>query len=149
MMRVKEENEKASLKLNIKETKIMAFSPIILWQIEGVKVEAVTDVILLGTKITGDSDSSNEIKRRLLLGREVMTNLSNILKSRDVTLRTKVHMVKAVVFPVVMYRCESWALKKAEQQRIDAFKLWGWKRCLRVPWTAKEVKPVNPKGNQP
>ena len=149
MMRVKEENEKASLKLNIKETKIMAFSPIILWQIEGVKVEAVTDVILLGTKITGDSDSSNEIKRRLLLGREVMTNLSSILKSRDVTLRTKVHMVKAVVFPVVMYRCESWALKKAEQQRIDAFKLWGWKRCLRVPWTAKEVKPVNPKGNQP
>ena len=148
-MRVKEENEKASLKLNIKETKIMAFSPIILWQIEGVKVEAVTDVILLGTKITGDSDSSNEIKRRLLLGREVMTNLSSILKSRDVTLRTKVHMVKAVVFPVVMYRCESWALKKAEQQRIDAFKLWGWKRCLRVPWTAKEVKPVNPKGNQP
>ena len=129
-MRVKEENEKASLKLNIKETKIMAFSPIILWQIEGVKVEAVTDVILLGTKITGDSDSSNEIKRRLLLGREVMTNLSSILKSRDVTLRTKVHMVKAVVFPVVMYRCESWALKKAEQQRIDAFKLWGWKRCL-------------------
>ena len=136
-MRVKEENEKASLKLNIKETKIMAFSPIILWQIEGVKVEAVTDVILLGTKITGDSDSSNEIKRRLLLGREVMTNLSSILKSRDVTLRTKVHMVKAVVFPVVMYRCESWALKKAEQQRIDAFKLWGWKRCLRVPWTAR------------
>ena len=113
MMRVKEENEKASLKLNIKETKIMAFSPIILWQIEGVKVEAVTDVILLGTKITGDSDSSNEIKRRLLLGREVMTNLSSILKSRDVTLRTKVHMVKAVVFPVVMYRCESWS-EKAE-----------------------------------
>ena len=149
MMRGKEENEKASLKLNIKETKIMAFSPIILWQIEGVKVEAVTDVIFLGTKITGDSDSSNEIKRRLLLGREVTTNLNNMLKSRDVALRTKVHMLKAVVFPVVMYRCESWALKKAEQQRIDAFKLWGWKRCLRVLWTAKEIKPDNPKGNQP
>ena len=149
MMRGKEENEKASLKLNIKETKIMAFSPIILWQIEGVKVEAVTDVIFLGTKITGDSDSSNEIKRRLLLGREVTTNLNNMLKSRDVALRTKVHMVNAVVFPVVMYRCESRALKKAEQQRIDAFKLWGWKRCLRVPWTAKEIKPDNPKGNQP
>ena len=104
MMRVKEENEKASLKLNIKETKIMAFSPIILWQIEGVKVEAVTDVILLGTKITGDSDSSNEIKRRLLLGREVMTNLSSILKSRDVTLLRKVRIAKAVVFPGVMYR---------------------------------------------
>ena len=148
-MRGKEENEKASLKLNIKETKIMAFSPIILWQIEGVKVEAVTDVIFLGTKITGDSDSSNEIKRRLLLGREVTTNLNNMLKSRDVALRTKVHMVKAVVFPVVMYRCESRALKKAEQQRIDAFKLWGWKRCLRVPWTEKEIKPDNPKGNQP
>ena len=146
-MRMKDKS--AGSKVNIKKTKIMASSPITSWQIEGGKVEAVTDVILLGTKITGDSDSSNEIKRRLLLGREVMTNLSSILKSRDVTLRTKVHMVKAVVFPVVMYRCESWALKKAEQQRIDAFKLWGWKRCLRVPWTAKEVKPVNPKGNQP
>ena len=136
LMKVKEESEKAGLKLNIQRTKIMATGPITSWQIEGEKVEIVAYFLSLGSKITGDSDSSNEIKRRLLLGREVMTNLSSILKSRDVTLRTKVHMVKAVVFPVVMYRCESWALKKAEQQRIDAFKLWGWKRCLRVPWTS-------------
>ena len=112
MMRVKEENEKASMKLNIKKTKIMAFSPIILWQIEGVKVKAVTNVLSLGTKIIGDSDSSNEIKRRLLLGREVMTNLKSILKSIDITLLTKFCIVKTVVFPAVMYRCESWIIKK-------------------------------------
>ena len=127
----------------------MASSSITSWQIDWETVETVTDFIFLGSKIIADGDCSNEIKRRLLLGREVTTNLNNMLKSRDVALRTKVHMVKAVVFPVVMYRCESRALKKAEQQRIDAFKLWGWKRCLRVPWTAQEIKPDNPKGNQP
>ena len=112
-------------------------------------MEAVTDFIFLGSKITVDSDCSHEIKKYFLLERKAMTNLDSISKSRDITLLTKVHMVKAVVFPVVMYRCESWSLKKAEQQRIDAFKLWSWKRCLRVPWTAKEIKPVNPKGINP
>ena len=117
--------------------KIMASSPTISWQIDGETVETVTDFILGGSKITADADWSHEIKRRLLLGRKVMTNLDNMLKSRDITLPTKVHLVKAMVFPVVMYGCESWTLKKAERQRIDAFELWCWRRLLRVPWTAR------------
>ena len=124
LMRVKEESEKAGLKLNIQKTKIMASSPITSWQIEGEKVEAVTDFIFLGSKITADSDCSQEIKRCLLLGRKVMTNLDSILKSRDITLPTKVHLVKAMVFPVVMYGYENWTVKKAERRRIDDFELW-------------------------
>ena len=124
LMRVKEENERAGLKLNIQKTKIMASSPITSRQIEGGKVEAVTDFIFLGSKITVDSDCSHEIKRSLLLGRQTMTNLDSLLKSRDVALLTKVHTVKATVFPVTMYRCESWTIKAAEHQRTDAFKLW-------------------------
>ena len=134
LMQVKEESEKVGLKLNIQKTKIMASGPITSWQIDG---ETVTDFILGGSKITVDGDCSHEIKRHLLLGRKVMTNLDSILKSRDVTLPTKVRPVKAMVFPVVMYRCESWTIKKAECQRIDAFKLWCWRRLLRVPWTAR------------
>ena len=126
-MRMKEESEKADLKLNIQKTKIMASSPIASWQTEGEKVETVTDLIFLGSKITADSDCSHEIKRRLLLGRKAMTNLDSILKSRDITLLTKVRLVKAMVFPVVMYGCESWTIKKGECQRIDAFKLWCWR----------------------
>ena len=137
LMRVKEENEKAALKLNIQETKIIAYGPITSWQIEWEKVATVTDFIFLGSKITADSDYSHEIKRRLLLRRKAMTNLERVLKSRDITLPTKVNIVKARVFPVVMYRCESWTIKKAEHQRINAFKLWCWRRLLRVPWTAK------------
>ena len=117
--------------------KIIASSPITSWQIDGETVETVADFILLGSKITADGDCSHEIKRRLLLGRKVMTNLDNILKSRDITLSTKVHLVKAMVFPVVMYGCESWTIKKIECQRIDAFELWCWRRLLRVPWTAR------------
>ena len=124
LMKVKEENEKVGLKLNIQKTKIMAFSPITSWQIDGETEETVADFILGGSKITADSDCSHEIKRRLVLGRKVMSNLDSILKSRDITLPTKVHLVKAMVFPVVMYRCESWTVKKAEHQRIDAFELW-------------------------
>ena len=131
---MKEESEKAGLKLSIQKTKIMASGPITSWQIDG---ETVADFIFLGSKITADGDCSHEMKRRLLLGRKVMTNLDSILKSRDITLPTKVHLVKAMIFPVVMCRCESWTLKKAERQRIDAFKLWCWRRCLRVPWTAR------------
>ena len=134
-MKVKEENEKAGLKLNIQKTKIMASGPITSWQIDGETVEKVTD--FLGSKITADSDCSHEIKRHLLLGRKVMTNLDSILKSRDITLPTKVHLVKAMIFPVVMYACESWTIKKAERRRIDAFELWCWRRLLRVPWTTR------------
>ena len=133
-MKVKEESEKVGLKHNIQKTKIMASGPITSWQIEG---EAVADFIFLSSKITVDSDCSHEIKRRLLLGRKVMTNLDSILKSRDITLSTKVCLVKATVFPVVVYGCESWTVKKAERQRIDAFELWCWRRLLRVPWTAR------------
>ena len=136
MMKVKEESEKAGLKLNIQKTKIMTSGPITSWQIDGETVKTVTD-IFLGSKITADGDCSHEIKRRLLLGRKVMTNLDSILKSRDITLPTKVHLVKAMVFPVVMYGCESWTIKKAEHRRIDAFELWYWRRLLRVPWTAR------------
>ena len=134
LMKVKVESEKVGLKLNIQKTKIMASGPITSWQIDG---ETVADFIFLASKITVDGDCSYEIKRRLLLGRKVMTNLDSILKSRDTTLPTKVCLVKAVVFPVVMYGCESWTIKKAEHQRIDAFELWCWRRLLRVPWTAR------------
>ena len=134
LMKVKEENEKVGLKLNIQKTKIMASSSITSWQIDG---ETVSDFIFWGSKITADGDCSHEIKRRLLFGRKVMTNLDSILKSRDIALPTKVHLVKAMVFPVVMYRCESWTIKKAECRRIDAFELWCWKRLLTVHWTAR------------
>ena len=136
-MKVKEESEKAGLKLNIHKTKIMASRPITSWEIDGETVETVSDFILGGSKITADSDCSHEIKRRLLLGRKVMTNLDSIFKGRDITLPTKVRLVKAMVFPVVMYGCESWTVKKAEGQRIDVFELWCWRRLLRVPWTAR------------
>ena len=136
-MKVKEESEKVGLKLNIQETKIKASSPITSWEKDGETVEAVSDFIFLDSKITADGDCSHEIKRRLLLGRKVMTNLDSILKSRDITLPTKVCLVKAVVFPVVMYGCESWTIKKAERRRIDAFELWCWRRLLRVPRTAR------------
>ena len=125
------------LKLNIQKTKIMASGPITSWQIDAETVETVADLILGVSKITADGDCSHEIKRRLLLGRKVMTNLDSMLKSRDITLPTKVHLVKAMVFPVVMYGCENWTLKKAEHRRIDAFELWCWRRLLRVPWTAR------------
>ena len=134
LMKVKVEGEKVGLKLNIQKTKIMASGPITSMQING---ETVSDFILGGSKITADGDCSHEIKRRLLLGRKIMTNLYSILKSRDITLPTKVRLVKAIVFPVVMYRCESWTIKKDECQRIDAFELWCWRRLLRVPWTAR------------
>ena len=134
LMKVKEETEKAGLKLNIQKTKIMTSGPITSWQIDG---EIVSDLIFLGSKITADGDCSHEIKRRLLLGRKVMTNLDSTLKSRDITLPTKVHLVKAVIFPVVMYGCESWTVKKAEHRRIDAFELWCWRKLLQVPWTAR------------
>ena len=136
LMKVKEESEKIGLKFNIQKTKIMASDPITSWEIDGETVETVTVFIFLGSKIT-DGDCSHEIKRRLLLGSKVMTNLDSILKSRDITLPTKVHLVKAMVFPVVMDVCESWSIKKAEYQRIDAFELWCWRRLLRVPWTAR------------
>ena len=145
-MRVKEESEKADLKLNIQKTKIMASGPITSQQIEGERMETVTDFIFLGFKVTADGDCSHEIKRRLLLGRKAMTNLDSILKSSDITLPTKIHLVKAMVFPVVTYglRVESWAIKKAEHQSIDAFELWCWRR-LESPLDCKEIKPVNPK----
>jgi len=135
--KVKEESEKFGLKPNIQKTKIMASSPITLWQIGGQTVEMVTDFNFGGSKITADGDCSHEIKRRLLIGRKTMTYLHSILKSRDIVLPTKVHLVKAMVFLVVMYGCESWTTKKAERQRIDAFKLWCWRRLLRVPWTSR------------
>ena len=133
-MKVKEESEKVGLKLNIQKTKIMASGPITSWQIDG---ETVADFILGIWKITADGDCSHEVKRRLLLGRKVMTNLDSVLKSNDITLSTKIHLVKTMVFPVVMYGCESWAIKKAEHQRTDAFELWCWRRLLRVPWTTR------------
>ena len=133
LMKVKEESEKVGLKLNIQKTKIMASRPITSWHIDGETMETVTDFIFGGSKITADGDCSHEIKRSLLFGRKAMTNLDSILKSRDITLPTKVRLVKAVVFPVVMYGFESWIIKKAEHQRIDAFELWCWRRLLRVP----------------
>ena len=135
-MKVKEESEKVGLKFNLQKTKIMTSSSITSWQIDRETMETVRDFIFLGSKIAADGDCSHEIKRRLLLGRKVFTNLESILNSRDITLPTKVCLVKAMVFPVVMYGCESWTVKKAEQQRIDAFELWYWRRLLRVPWTA-------------
>ena len=137
LMKVKEESEKVGLKLTIQKMKIMASSPITLWEIDGETVETVSDFIFGGSQITADGDWSHEIKRRLLLGRKVMTNLDSIFKSRDITLPAKVHLVKAMVFPVAMYGCESWTVKKAERWRIDAFKLWCWRRHLRVPWSAR------------
>ena len=134
---MKEESEKVGLKLNIQKTKIMASGPITSWQIDGKTVETVADFILGGSKITADGDCSHEIKRHLPLGRKVMSNLDSIVKGRDITLPTKVHLVKAMVFPVVMYGCESWTIKKAEHQRTDAFELWCWRRLLRVPWMAR------------
>ena len=137
LMKVKEESEKVGLKLNIQKIKVMASGPITSWKIHGETVETVSDFILGGSKITADDDCSHEIKRRLLLGRKVMTNLDSISKSRDITLPTKVCLVKAMVFPVVMYGCESWTVKKAERWRMDAFQLWCWRRLLRVPWIAR------------
>ena len=146
-MKVKEESEKVGLKLNIQKTKIMASGPITSWQIDG---ETVSDFIFWGFKITADGDCSHEIKRFLLLGRKVLSNLNSLLKSRDITLSTKVRLVKAMVFPAVMYGCESWTVKKAECQRIDAFELWCWRRLLRVPWTARRynqsiLKEISPR----
>ena len=137
LMKVKEESERVGLKLNIQKTKITASGPITSWEIVGETVDTVSDFILGGSKITADGDCSHEIKRRLLLGRKVMTNLDSILKSRDITLPTRVCLVKATVFPVVMYGSESWPIKKAECQNIDSFELWCWRRLYRVPWTAR------------
>ena len=137
LMRVKEESERAGLELNIHNTKITAYSPITSWQKDGETMKTMIDFICLGSKTTADGDCSHEIKRRLLLGRKVMTNLDSIFKSRDITLPTKICLVKAKVFPVVIYGCESWTVKKAERRRIDAFELWCWRRLLRVPWTAR------------
>ena len=136
-MKVKEESEKVGLKLNIQKTKIMASGPITSWQIDGETVETVADFICGGSKITADGDCSHEIKRCLLLGRKVMTILDSIFKSRDITLPKKIHLVKAMVFTVIMCGCESWTIKKAECRRTDAFELWCWRRLLRVPWTAR------------
>ena len=149
LVKVKEESEKVGLKLNIQKTKIMASGPITSWEIDGETVETVSDFILGGSRVTADGDCSHEIKRHLLLGRKVMTNVDSILKSRDITLPTKVHLVKAMVFPVVMYGCESWTVKKAECRRTDAFELWCWRRLLRVPQTARRsnqsiLKEINP-----
>ena len=137
LLTLKEEREKAGLKLNIHEMKIMASSPITFWQIDGETMETVTDFIFWGSKITADGDCSHDIKRCLLLGRKVMNNLDTILKNRDITLQTKVCLVRAMTLPVVVYGCESWTIKKAEHRRIDAFELWCWRRLLRVPWTAR------------
>ena len=149
LMKVKGESEKVGLKLSIQKTKIMASSPITSWQIDGETMETVRDFILGGSKMTADSDCSHEIKRHLLLGRKAVTNLDSILKSRDITLLTKVCLVKAMAFPVVTYECESWTIKKVECRRTDAFELWCWKRLLRVPWTARRsnqsvLKEINP-----
>ena len=149
LMKVKEESEKAGLKLNIQKMKIMASGPITSWQIDGETMERVGDFIFLGSKILADGDCSHEFKRCLLLGRKSVTYLDSILKSKDITLSTKVHLVKAMVFPVVMYGCKSWTIKKAEHRRTDAFELWCWRRLLRVPWTSgrsnqsilKEISP--------
>ena len=137
LMNVKEESETVGLKLNIQKMKIMAPGPITSWEIDGETVETVSDFIFLGSKITADGDCSHEIKRRLLLGRKVTTNLDSIFKGRDITLPTKVHLVKAMVFPVVLYGGESWTIKKAEHRTTDAFELWCWRRLLRLPWTAR------------
>ena len=147
LMKVKEESEEVGLKLKIKKTKIMASGPITSWQIDGETMEIVREIIFLGSKITARGDCSHEIKRHLLLGRKVVTNLDSILKSRDITLPTNVHLVKAMVFPVVMYACESWTIKKAVCRRMYAFELWCQRRLLRVPWT-KEIQPVHPEGDQ-
>ena len=149
LMNVKEESEKVDFKLNIQKTKIMASSPISSWKTDGEEMERVTYFIFWGSKIIADGDHSHEIKRRLLLGRKVMSSLDSIFKSRDITLSTQVCLVKAIIFPVVMYGCESWTIKKAECQRIDAFKLWCWRRLVRVPWTARRsnhsiLKEINP-----
>ena len=148
-MKVNVENENVGLKLNIQKTKIMASGPIISWEIDGETVETVSDFIFWGSKITADGDCSHDIKRRSLLGRKVVTNLDSTLKNRDITLLTKIHLVKAMVFPVVMYGCESWTVKKTERRRIDGFELWCWRRLLRVPWTARRsnqsiLKEINP-----
>ena len=149
-MKVKEESEKAGLKLNIQKTKIMASGPITSWQIYGETMETVADIIFLGSKIISDGDCSHEIKRRLLLGRKVMTNLDKQnLKSRDSTLPTKVHVVKAMVFPIVMYECKSWTIKKAEHQRIDAFEVWCWRRLFRVSCIARRSNQSVPEENSP
>ena len=137
LMKVKEESEKVDLKLNSQKTKIMASGCITSWQTDGERMETVTDLIILGPKITADGDCSHEIKRCLLIGRKAMTNLDSVLKSRDITLLTKVCLVKVMVFPVVMYGCENWTIKKAKNQRIDVFELWCWRKLLRVPWTAR------------
>ena len=137
LMKEKEETEKADIKLNIQKTKIMVSGPITAWQIDGEMMETVTDVIFLGSKITADGECSHEIKRCLLLGRKAVTNLDSILSSRDITLLTKARLVKAMVFPAVMYGYESWTIKKAECRRLDAFELWCWRRLLRVPWTLR------------
>ena len=147
LIKVKEESEKVGLKLNIQKTKIMASGPITSWEIVGETVETVSDFIFLGSKITADGDCSYEIKRRLLLGRKVMANVNSILKSRDITLPAKVHLVQAMVFPVVIYGCESWMVKKDEHRRIDAFELWCCRK-LESPLDCKEIQPVHPKGNQ-
>ena len=149
LMKVKKESEKVGLKLSIQKTKIMTSGPITSWQIDGETTEMVRDFIFLGSRITADGDCSHEIKRHLLLGRKAMTNLDSILESRYITLPTKVHLVQAMVFPVVMYGCESWTIKNAEHQGIDAFELWCWRRLLRVPWTARKsdqsiLKEINP-----
>ena len=149
LMKVKEESAKVGLELNIQKTKIMASGPISSWEINGETVQTVSDFILGGSKITADGNYSHEIKRRLLLGRKVMTNLDSLLKSRDITLPTKVHLVKPMVFPVVMYGCENWTVKKVKHRKIDAFELWCWRRLLRVPWTASRsnqsiLKEINP-----
>ena len=146
LMKVKEESEKVGLKLNIQKTKMVASGPITSWEIDGETVETVADFILGGSRITADGDCSHEIKRCLLFGRKVMTNLDSIFKSRDITLLTNVHLVKAMVFPVVMYGCESWTMKKAEGRRIDASELQCWKRLLRVP-DCKEIQPVHSEGD--
>ena len=147
MMKVKVESEKVGLKLNVQKTKIMASGPITSWEIDGETVETVSDFIFWGSKITADGDCSHEIKRCLLLGRRTMTNLDSIFKSRDITLPTKVHLFMAMVFPVVMYGCESWTVKKAERRSIDGFELWCWRR-LESPFDSKEIQPVHPKGDQ-
>ena len=149
LMKVKEESEKAGLKLNIQKTKIMASSPINSWQIDGETMKTVMDFIFEGSRITVNGDCSREVKRHLLPGRKAMTNLDSILKSRIITLPTKVHLVKALVFPLVMYGCESWTIKKTEHQRTNAFELWCWRRLLRVPWTSRRsnqpiLKEINP-----
>ena len=148
LMKVEEETEKVGLKLNIQKTKIMASGPITSWEIDGETVHTVSDFIVLGSKITADGDCSHEIKRSLLLGRKVMANLDSIFKSRDITLPTKAHLVKAMVFPVVMYACESWTGKKAERRRIDAFELWVLEKTLESPLDCKKIQPVHSEGDQ-